>query len=159
MRVVEWLVFLAPDHESGIWRAASLCWMSTVLVRDAQVGSTPSAISTPPCWRRVAPPRFGSSAVATERRRMRRPFQEQLPLVPTAMVHAHARELQQMSAVLGQLLNTVELIHADLMRRAGKPVDPTKGRDGMTAEQVLRAIVVKQMNGYSYEELMPWRMI
>ena len=84
---------------------------------------------------------------------MRRPFQEQLPLVPTAIAHAHARELQQMSAVLGQLLDTVELIHADLMRRAGKPVDPTKGRDGMTAEQVLRAIVVKQMNGYSYEEL------
>jgi IS5 family transposase len=84
---------------------------------------------------------------------MRRPFQEQLPLVPTAIEHAHARELQQMSAVLGQLLDTVELIHADLMRRAGKPVDPTKGRDGMTAEQVLRAILVKQMNGFSYEEL------
>ena len=84
---------------------------------------------------------------------MRRPFQEQLPLVPTAIEHAHARELQQMSAVLGQLLDTVELIHADLMRRAGKPIDPTKGRDGMTAEQVLRAILVKQMNGFSYEEL------
>jgi IS5 family transposase len=84
---------------------------------------------------------------------MRRLFQEQLPLVPTAIDHAHARELQQMSAVLGQLLDTVKLIHADLMRRASKSIDPTKGRDGMTAEQVLRVILVKQMNGFSYEEL------
>jgi IS5 family transposase len=84
---------------------------------------------------------------------MRRPYQEQLPLVPTAIDHVHARELQQMSAVLGQLLDTVKLIHADLMRRAGRTVDSTKGRDGMTAEQVLRAIIVKQMNDFSYEEL------
>lgn len=84
---------------------------------------------------------------------MRSLLQKQLPLVPIAIAHAHTREFQQMDAVLGQLLDILKLIHADLMRRAGKPVDPTKGRNGMTAEQVLRVILVKQMNSFSYEEL------
>jgi IS5 family transposase len=84
---------------------------------------------------------------------MRRIAHEQLPLVPKIIDHEHARELSQMSAVLDQLPEAVELIYADLLERGGKPVDPAKGRDGMTAEQVLRALVVKQMNRYSYEEL------
>jgi IS5 family transposase len=70
-----------------------------------------------------------------------------------AITHVHAQELIQMSAVLDQLPEAVELVHADLVRRGGKQVDPNRGRDGMTAEQVLRALVVKQMNSFSYEEL------
>ena len=37
--------------------------------------------------------------------------------------------------------------------RKGKRVDPTKGRHGMAAEHVLRAAVLKQLCGFSYEEL------
>jgi IS5 family transposase len=44
-------------------------------------------------------------------------------------------------------------VRDDLLRRGSKRIDPTRGRDGMTAEQILRALVIKQMNGYSYEEL------
>lgn len=84
---------------------------------------------------------------------MRRILHDQLHLVPTMIDHVHARELNQMSAVLDVLPEVVAWVHADLLRRAGPRVDETKGRDGMTAEQVLRALVVKQMNGFSYEEL------
>jgi IS5 family transposase len=84
---------------------------------------------------------------------MRRILPDQLHLVPTWIDHAHARELDRMSAVLDALPGAVKGVHADLLRRAGKDVDARKGRDGMTAEQVLRALVVKQMNGFSYEEL------
>lgn len=58
-----------------------------------------------------------------------------------------------MSAVLDQIVGAVEQIHADLIRRGGKEIDPNKGREGMTAEQVLRVLVVKQMNAFSYEDL------
>ena len=46
------------------------------------------------------------------------------------------------------------LVHDDLMWRRGKPaVDPNKGRRGLSAEQVLRALVVKKLNRCSYEQL------
>jgi len=84
---------------------------------------------------------------------MRKIVHDQLPLVPPIISHEHARELSQISAVLDQLPEAAELIYADLVERGGKQVDPDKGRDGMTADQVLRALIVKQMNQYSYEEL------
>jgi transposase, IS5 family len=77
----------------------------------------------------------------------------QLDLVPTPIVHVHATELRKMSAVLDALPEAAELVGADLARRGDKPIDTSKGREGMTAEQVLRAFVIKQMNGYSYEDL------
>ena len=84
---------------------------------------------------------------------MRRIVPDQLHLVPAAIIHVHARELRKMSAVLDALPDVGALVHADLACRGGKPIDTTKGRDGMTAEQVLRTAIVKQMNGFSYEEL------
>lgn len=84
---------------------------------------------------------------------MRRIVPDQLHLVPAAIAHVHARELRKMSAVLDALPEVGALVHADLACRDGKPIDTTKGRDGMTAEQVLRTAVIKQMNGFSYEEL------
>ena len=74
-------------------------------------------------------------------------------LVPTAIAHPHARELLQMSRVLDQLHGAVERIHADVLCRETRTALPQKGREGMTAEQILRALVVKQMNRFSYEEL------
>lgn len=84
---------------------------------------------------------------------MRKMVPDQLHLVPVGIAHIHALELRQMSAVLDQLPEAMKLVHADLVRRPGKKIDAKKGRNGMTAEQVLRALVVKQMNDFSYEEL------
>jgi IS5 family transposase len=64
-----------------------------------------------------------------------------------------ARRSSTESTVLGAIPGAAELVHADLARRGEKSIDTRKRREGMTAEQVLRAFVVKQMNGYSYEEL------
>lgn len=93
--------------------------------------------------------------VATHRKNtlMRPILRQQLPLVQVPIAHAHARELAKMSEVLDQLPDAAGLVHADLLRHGDKQVDPTKGRDGMSAEQVLRVLVIKQMNGYSYDEL------
>ena len=81
---------------------------------------------------------------------MREKIHQQQPLVPAAIEHGHAYELRQMGGVLDQLPDATQLVHGDLVRPGTKS---NKGRRGMTAEQVLRAMVIKQMNGFSYEEL------
>ncbi len=58
-----------------------------------------------------------------------------------------------MAALLDRLPEAVALVHEDLSFRAGRRVDPTKGRDGMAAEQVVRVAVLKQHTGLSYERL------
>ncbi len=84
---------------------------------------------------------------------MRRTVHDQLHLVPGAIAHLHARELRQISVVLEQVPEALGLVQADLLRRRGKQIDPNKGREGLTAEQVIRVFLVKQMNGFSYDEL------
>ena len=84
---------------------------------------------------------------------MRQSLLEQLSLVPAPIDHHHAHELAGMSAVLDALPQAAALIHDDLMSRGGKRIDPDKGRRGMSAEQVLRILIVKQMNRFSYAEL------
>ncbi len=71
-------------------------------------------------------------------------------LAPVPIEHEHAAELDEVSAILNEAPHVLAMVHADV-----KPpdVDAETGRPGMTAEQVLRAAVVKQMKGYSYEEL------
>jgi IS5 family transposase len=81
---------------------------------------------------------------------MREKIAQQAPLMPAPINHKHARELQQMSEVLDQLPEVTELVHADLV---GRGIKPNKGRKGLPAEQVLRALLIKQMNGWSYVEL------
>lgn len=82
---------------------------------------------------------------------MRETKKTQLPLMPAAIDHPHARELVAMSTVLSALPEYVlERIRRDLIggeRRADV------GRNGMSAEMTLRALIVKQMNGYSYDDL------
>lgn len=80
---------------------------------------------------------------------MRRPFDPQQPLTRPPLHNKLAQELAMMSEVLDGLPGVVELVHADLTRDK----QPGKGRTGMTAEQVLRTLIIKQMNGFSYEEL------
>lgn len=84
---------------------------------------------------------------------MRKNLLDQLPLTPATIDHVHAKELAAMSDLLDQLPEAVALVHEDLSWRGKRRVDPAKGRDGMAAEQVLRAGVLKQHTGSSYERL------
>lgn len=81
---------------------------------------------------------------------MRRKLAEQLGLVTTATDHVRARELVAMSGVLDALPQALDLIFADLLDKKG---EPETGREAMTAEQVLRAMVIKQRFGLSYDGL------
>jgi IS5 family transposase len=63
--------------------------------------------------------------------------------------HAHAQELAAVSDILDGLPDVLDRVLADITR--GRRKD--RGRGGMTAEQVLRVFVIKQMHGFSYEQL------
>jgi len=82
---------------------------------------------------------------------MRNRILQQLPLVESAIKHEHARELQQITALLAGRSEILGLLHADLVRGLR---DPKAGRKGMmSADQVLKVLVIKQMNGFSYRVL------
>src|SRR5712691_13209044 len=81
---------------------------------------------------------------------MRKILLAQLPFVSTVIVHIHARELQQIGEILDQMPRLAQLVYADLIASG---VNPKKGREGMSGEQVLRTLIIKQMNGFDYEEL------
>jgi len=80
---------------------------------------------------------------------MRKTVPQQLAIVPGKVDHEHGDELAQMSRLLDAIPHTVERVQADL----SYGVDPGKGREGMRAEQVLRAVLIKQLGGFSYEQL------
>src|SRR5574341_520812 len=80
---------------------------------------------------------------------MRETLQQQAPLVPAIIKHTHADELKRISELLDQLPQAAQLVQGDLVHPKAKRL----GRKGMPAEQVLRAMLIKQMNGFSYEEL------
>lgn len=79
-----------------------------------------------------------------------RQLKEQQPgLTPVSIAHEHAHELDVMSDILDENPEILELVYRDLVAE----VSSETGRRGMTAEQTLRALIVKQMNGFSYVEL------
>ena len=80
---------------------------------------------------------------------MRTMMRKQLPLMQGFIEHEHAQELAAMSEALDHCSDVLKLVEQDLLRDR----DPSLGRPGLTAEQVVRAVVVKQLNGFSYEEL------
>lgn len=81
---------------------------------------------------------------------MRSTVADQLSLVPSHWAHVHSHELREMSRALDANPETLEPVLADLV---GDGVDTQRGRGGMSAETVLRALMIKQMNGFSYEQL------
>lgn len=82
---------------------------------------------------------------------MRHRIRQQLSFVEPAVSHPLAVELQTMGALLDERFEIAELVHADLVVGLA---DPDAGRKGMmTADQVIRAAVIKQMNEFSYEAL------
>ena len=83
---------------------------------------------------------------------MRKKVHQQLPLVPAGIDHEHGHELAEMSAILDEapgMAKALDLAESDLLQGARADT----GREGMTAEQTVRALVIKQMKGYTYEEL------
>ena len=64
----------------------------------------------------------------------------------------HAKELEAMSRVLDDHPTVAELVLQDLRAASGSPRSNC-GVGGLSGEQILRILVVKQMNGFSYREL------
>jgi IS5 family transposase len=75
---------------------------------------------------------------------------EQLSLTQPWIDHSHARELEEISRILDEEAGIAERVGQDLVRGVK---NPATGARGMSGDQVLRVMVVKQMNGFSYEEL------
>jgi len=82
---------------------------------------------------------------------MTRIISPQLGLARVPVDHDHARELQAVSEILDSAPEITFLVEQELLRHGDVAADV--GCPGMTSEQVLRSLVIKQMNGYSYEEL------
>lgn len=80
---------------------------------------------------------------------MRRKFNPQMNLFSVMARNPIARELEQMSKVLDAIPQLVELVYQDLIKSRRSDT----GREGLTAEQVLRCAVLKQYRQLSYEEL------
>ena len=81
---------------------------------------------------------------------MRQARQKQLNLTAPWLRLEHASELAAIDRILDQLPAVAELVWQDLNSDRSKK---NVGAEGLSAEQVLRALVVKQMNGFSYREL------
>ena len=80
---------------------------------------------------------------------MRKKIHHQLPLMPALIDHEHADEVLAMSQVLDGIPDELlERVTAELVRG-----DSKRGREGMTANSVIRCAVVKHMRGFSYEQL------
>ncbi|MEK7349204.1 MAG: ISNCY family transposase [Candidatus Eisenbacteria bacterium] len=75
----------------------------------------------------------------------------QLPLTAPWIGHEHAAELAAMSALLDEQPVLGRLIQQDL--EAGCARNPRTGRPGLTGEQTLRILVVRQLTGWTYAEL------
>ena len=63
-----------------------------------------------------------------------------------------AQELQAISRVLDDNPKIAELVFQDLVATSGS-AQATRGAGGLSGEQVLRILIVKQMNGFSYRAL------
>lgn len=81
---------------------------------------------------------------------MRNKIHDQMPIVYPFIAHEHARELRRISEVLDQMPEASTLVYLDLV--AHGPIVST-GRPGLSGDQALRLFLLKQMNGFSYEEL------
>ena len=82
---------------------------------------------------------------------MRESVRKQLPLVEPAIEHEHAGELHRIRRLVDEHPEMADLVHADLVRGLSNPHTGRRGR--LSAEQVLMALLIKQMNDFSYEAL------
>jgi IS5 family transposase len=82
---------------------------------------------------------------------MRKKSKKQMPLMPAATDHPQAIELENISRILDANPTICDLAMQDLCEVSNKA--RRTGARGMTAEQVVRAAIVKQMFGFTYKEL------
>jgi IS5 family transposase len=75
----------------------------------------------------------------------------QLPLTAPWIVHPHAVELAGMSAVLDEQPAWSARVQQDLERAC--PRNAATGRPGLSGEQTLRLLIVRQLTGWTYAEL------
>ena len=75
----------------------------------------------------------------------------QLPLTAPWIAHAHAAELAAMSALLDAQPALSARVQQDL--EAGCPTNARTGRPGLSGEQTLRLLIVRQLTGWTYAEL------
>jgi len=81
---------------------------------------------------------------------MRKNSQKQMPLMISRIDHPHAVEMEGISQILDDNPIIYDWVLQDLTRDVMRT---DTGAEGMSAEQVLRAAIIKQMEGYSYEDL------
>jgi IS5 family transposase len=81
---------------------------------------------------------------------MRKKNEKQMSLTPPTIDHPKAKELEAISFILDQNDTILDLVNQDL---STGQVRAKGGATGMTAEQVLRAALIKQINGYTYRDL------
>lgn len=84
---------------------------------------------------------------------MRKTRTQQLPLSEAAPDHPKAKELSKISTILDANLSIYDLVLQDIGVPFSAETNEDSGAEGMTAEQVVRAAIVKQVEGYSYREL------
>lgn len=75
---------------------------------------------------------------------------DQFSLNQPWIAHPHAKELEAISGILDANAAMAAAVAADLVRGVK---NPETGSRGMSGDQVLRVLVLKQMKGFSYEEL------
>ena len=78
---------------------------------------------------------------------MRKIRNQQLPLTEATADHPKAKELSKINEILVANNSIYDLVLQDLATSANNV-----GANGMTAEQVIRAAIIKQIEGYSYRE-------
>jgi IS5 family transposase len=82
---------------------------------------------------------------------MRKKSKKQMPLMPEAIDHPQAVELENISRILDANPTICDLAMQDL--NEGSKKASRSGARGMTADQVVRAAIVKQMLNFTYKEL------
>jgi len=82
---------------------------------------------------------------------MRKKIQNQMPLMEPAIDHPQAAELEAISRIIDNNPTIIELAFQDICR--GKKRKRRAGANGMTADQVVRAAIIKQMFNFTYQEL------
>lgn len=80
-----------------------------------------------------------------------RQISPQLPLAAPWIGHEHAAELAAISVLLDEQPALAQLIQQDL--EAGCAKNSQTGRPGLSGEQTLRILVVRQLTGWTYAEL------
>lgn len=83
---------------------------------------------------------------------MREAYRRQQTIETPWLAVDHAEELRTISELLDRAPEIYELAHTDLVGTSHSE-SVWVGSRGLSAEQVIRALIVKQMNGFSYRQL------